>query len=621
MELFKFEKTSLGKYCYAVAFNHDTRSAKYFNYFMEVLGSLRDKKYDARSKMWLVDEEGMNKFYQLQKKLYPTKKKKPAINVSIKKKKVINWEDIGTTMKLPPYSYQKQVIQFIVTPHGQDNSHDTLITAPCGSGKTAIAIGAYLECLRRGVIEGPGMIVVKASLKFQWFKEVEKFSDLKPRIVKTYSECVGSIAGMIKRREQKIQKVSIEESKQLKQEIKDLKDSREKIFYDQFSDADLYILNYETLNDEKVREAMLKIAPQFIASDETQYIKGASNKRSRSLHKFNSAKVKIGATATPVQRDPRDIYGLFKFIHPELFKNSKSFNALYVRYGYGYQVIGAKNEKKLNEKISPYTFILTKEEVAKQLPKLMVSQRYCELGEKQREVNDAFMEELEELNEKEKALTKGMSEAEVKSNEEIMKLEAAISARQTFLQELTLSEELFKDSESPLAKKFITGDSSMKLQVLKDIVTEIVESGEKVVIFSRFARMQPIITSELLSVSELKGIKIAYIRGDLSAEQRYEEVYTKFRDNDDYKVLVCSDAGAEGVNLSLCKYMIEMEPAVSYAIQTQRHGRLERADSVHDTVHVVQLIAENSWDEIMLKSIEKKEKYDRSIIKGKDVID
>ena len=70
------------------------------------------------------------------------------------------------------------------------------------------------------------------------------------------------------------------------------------------------------------------------------------------------------------------------------------------------------------------------------------------------------------------------------------------------------------------------------------------------------------------------------------------------------------------LNLSLCKYMIEMEPAVSYAIQTQRHGRLERADSVHDTVFVTQLIMEDSWDEIMLKSIAKKEKYDGSIVRG-----
>jgi SNF2 family DNA or RNA helicase len=264
-------------------------------------------------------------------------------------------------------------------------------------------------------------------------------------------------------------------------------------------------------------------------------------------------------------------------------------------------------------------YILTKEEVSKHLPKLVVSQRYCDFSEKQQAANDTLMEELEELSEKEKAITKGMSEKEIKSSEEVMKLEAAIAARQTFLQELTLSEKLLEQSSSDIAKKLVTGDKSSKLQVLKDMVSEIVDSGEKVCIFSRFAKMQPIIAEAIHSVPELKNVGIAYVRGELSSERRDEEVYTKFRDNDDYKVLVCSDAGAEGLNLSLCKYLIELEPAVSYAIQTQRHGRLERADSVHDTVFVTQLIASNSWDEIMMKSIEKKEKFDMSIIKGVDL--
>ena len=77
-----------------------------------------------------------------------------------------------------------------------------------------------------------------------------------------------------------------------------------------------------------------------------------------------------------------------------------------------------------------------------------------------------------------------------------------------------------------------------------------------------------------------------------------------------------SSSANEGVNLSACKYLIEMEPADSYLEQTQRRGRIERADSIHDTVYVYQLIAEKSFDEISLKIIDKKERYDAQIIKG-----
>ena len=613
-------------FCYAVDFNGALNS-NHFNLFAQMLSRL-DTKFELETG-WLINESGLQRFKALDEAIFgknadkpkqktKTMKEKMGGLISVSRKIVEDWKDVGVGMKLQPYDYQKQVIKFITTPHGPDNSHDTLIVSPCGSGKTPILIGAYLECHNQGIVTGPGMIVVKASLKPQWLKEVTKFTHLTPRIIKTFSECTESETALLKTREARLKRADDDLKASLKKEIKEIKSMAKRKFEEQFKGVDLFILNYETLNDEKVQKAMKKVGPEFVGSDESHYIKGADNKRSRSLYKFNDAKVKVGATATPVQRDPRDIYGIFKFVHPDTFVNSKSFNAMYVKYGYGYQVIGAKNEKLLNEKIAPYMFILTKSEVAKQLPKLVVSQRYCDLTDKQLEVNDTFKQELDELSEKRKAITKGMNEAQIRSSEEVKSLDAAISSRQTFLQELTISEELLKLSDSPIAKKFITGSKSSKLAALKDIVLEVVESGEKLCIFSRFAKLQPIIADALHSVPELSKMKIAYIRGDLDADVRYEEAYTKFCNDDDYKVLVSSDAGAEGLNLSQCKYMVEMEPAVSYAIQTQRHGRLERADSVHDNVHVIQLIANDSWDEVMLKSIAKKEQYDMSIIKGID---
>ena len=146
-------------------------------------------------------------------------------------------------------------------------------------------------------------------------------------------------------------------------------------------------------------------------------------------------------------------------------------------------------------------------------------------------------------------------------------------------------------------------------------VSEIIDSGEKVIIFSKFERMQQILTEAIHKKID-KNIKIAYVSGSLSAEKRYEEAYTKFKDNEEYKVLLCSDAGAEGLNMGHCKQLIEYDLAVSYAIQTQRHGRLERADSVHYNVIVYQLIANNSWDEIQERIVEKKEGFDLDIIKS-----
>ena len=70
------------------------------------------------------------------------------------------------------------------------------------------------------------------------------------------------------------------------------------------------------------------------------------------------------------------------------------------------------------------------------------------------------------------------------------------------------------------------------------------------------------------------------------------------------------------LNLSECKYLIEYDLATSYAIQTQRQGRLERADSIHKNVFVYQLIGNDSWDVIQQRIIDKKEGFDANIIKS-----
>ena len=62
--------------------------------------------------------------------------------------------------------------------------------------------------------------------------------------------------------------------------------------------------------------------------------------------------------------------------------------------------------------------------------------------------------------------------------------------------------------------------------------------------------------------------------------------------------------------------MIEYDLAISYAIQTQRQGRLERADSIHKSVFIYQLIANDSWDTIQQKIINKKQLFDNDIIKS-----
>lgn len=543
-------------------------------------------QYNLNNKTWIVSE---SIYQELENKF-----------------SVDSYFNLGSCMKLQPYDYQKEIANFIL------HNKKALVVAPCGAGKTPVVICSYLEALHKNVINGPGLIVVKASLKYQWKQEVSKFSDLKATVIQTYAELTSNITNRIKNRESKKEK-----TKELKEEIKQLKKERSQLFKNQFKDYDLYICNYETLLDKEVSKELLAMNLEFVAADEIQYAKSNTSKRNKALAKFGNAKMTIGATATPVQNNPEDIYGLFKFIQPELFPKKSDFSSLYLKYGGYGRVIGAKNTRQLHAKIKPYMIIKDKKDVAKQLPRLVVNQLYCEFEPEQLEMSNKILDELTELKRKLEALDKTLSPAEVLHNEERTKLDAGIMARQAFAQELANSELLLSESESEMAKQYITGcKENHKLDLLMNLIEEIIESGEKVIVFSKFRRMQDVITNRIKEIKSLKDVKIAYVNGSISGDDRYNEVYTKFRDNDTYKILLCSDAGAEGLNASRCKYLIEYEAADSYAIQTQRHGRLERADSIHDTVFVYQLIVKDSYDEIGQKIINKKRKYDAEIVKG-----
>lgn len=581
-----------------------------FNDYINKIMSIPEKQFDFERKCWCFDEKGIEKVKRLFDVEKEELKKDVVLNNEYAKTVVTDYENIGQMMKLKPYEYQKEAIKFCL------DKKEALVVFPCGSGKTPIGIGVYLEARERGLIQGPGLIVVKASLKTQWKREVEKFSDLKATIIQTLKEKTASVQAKIRRRKNQLSKFQSEEKKkELEAEIAALEQEAERLFRGQFKDADLFILNYETLRDSKVRNELHKLKIEFIMADEVHQIKNRNSQRAKALYEFGDAKIKIGATATPIGKNPEDLFGIFKFVKPELFPKWGQFASMYIRYaGYG-RVVGFKNLDHLRKKIAMNLIVKSKEEISKQLPSLVVIQRYCEFEPAQQAVHDEIMATLDELKEKEFNIRKNIqSEAEAKSNEELLKLEAMILAHQTFAQQLANSEELFQMSDSEMAKKFVTGSRSNKVEMLVDLVEEILDSGEKVAIFSRFKKMQDVLTDRFEKA--FPGVKIAYVHGGLNHKERYKEVYEKFQEKDEYRILLMSDAGAEGINLSKCKYLIEMEPAESYQIQTQRHGRIERADSIHNTVFVYQLLCANSWDEIAMKIVEKKENFDAELIRG-----
>jgi SNF2 family DNA or RNA helicase len=593
---------------YVVRFKGEKRQ---FTEYINKVMSIPSKKYNFDEKCWMIPKEDI---VMLQTRFKDILYLEQVDNCVPKKVNASEYQNIGAMMKLQPYDYQKQAIKFAI------DQKNALIILPCGSGKTPIGIGTFLEARESEIIDGPGLIVVKASLKTQWVKEIEKFSDLSARIIKTPSEITLNIKNRIKNREKKLdqlmKKGKIKEAENLQLQIDGLIARAEKLFETQFDNCDLFVLNYETLKEDAVRNALRKKKIKFVFADEIHYVKSKDADRSKALYEFSDVVIRIGATATPIKKNYEDVFGLFKFICPTVFPTFNSFAKMYIKYaGFG-RIAGFRNEEHLQKKIAPYLMVKTKDEISDQLPKLIVMERYCHLTQEQQEASDRIMTELDELNEQVFSMrARCRTQADIDNNPELAKLEAKCMALQTFAQEMADSPELLTKSDSQLSKQYaIKSTKSAKLEMLANIVEEIIESGEKVCVFTRYERMHNIMEERIKKID--KTIKVARVSGSMNDKQRYAEIYDKFRDNDEYKVLLGTDSMAEGANLSKCQYVVEFDLAESYAIQTQRHGRIERADSIHKTAYVYQLIAYKSWDEIQKKIVEKKEGYDFRLFKS-----
>jgi superfamily II DNA/RNA helicase len=156
---------------------------------------------------------------------------------------------------------------------------------------------------------------------------------------------------------------------------------------------------------------------------------------------------------------------------------------------------------------------------------------------------------------------------------------------------------------------------SSKTENTIDLVEDIVQEGNKVIIFSKFVTSAKLLANDL--INKLK-INVLMYTGLEDQETRDNNI-AYFKESAVHNVLIGSDAMAEGLNLQVAKYVINFDQPDTYAIKTQRIGRARRAGSQFDNVVVYDMITANgvnakSKDEERLDNIEKNKDLSDALI-------
>ena len=342
-------------------------------------------------------------------------------------------------LKAQLYPYQEEGVKFALYKKA------CLIGDEMGLGKTLQAIA--LAGMKKEIFGFKRVLVITlASLKEQWKREIERFSD----------ETVVVVAGPARKR---------------------------KAIYQDGEDF-FAITNYEAvLRDVTI---ISRFKPDIVILDEAQRIKNFSTKTAEAVKRL-PRKHALVLTGTPLENKLEDVYSIVQFLDPQLLMPLWQFAADHFMISRNKKgnILGYRNLSALHEKLKPLVIRRKKEEVLKDLPDEVVNNYYVDLHEEQREIHSGYLQVLVSLMNK-KFLT-------------------PMDLRR--IQEILVRMRMVCDSTYLIDR---TTHISPKLTELASVIDELViQSRRKMVIFSEWTTMTFLIARHLSEVGipfvELSG--------------------------------------------------------------------------------------------------------------------
>ena len=145
---------------------------------------------------------------------------------------------------------------------------------------------------------------------------------------------------------------------------------------------------------------------------------------------------------------------------------------------------------------------------------------------------------------------------------------------------------------------------SDKIESILDTVQDIVDNGEKVILFTKFRTCATMVGNDIQNILKEPALLYTGAEDDVAREQAVDY----FKNTSTYNILIGTEAMAEGLNLQCAKYVINIDQPDTLAIKTQRIGRARRAGSVYNNVVVYDMITNStsrakSKDEERLENI------------------
>jgi superfamily II DNA or RNA helicase len=405
-----------------------------------------------------------------------------------------------------------------------------------GLGKTLQTL-AFIAAWRAAAGNSlPALIVCPSSLTFNWIAEARRFvPDLKTLLLEG--------------------------------------DSRHAQFA-KIPEAHLVVTSYALLR----RDIMALSANQFgvMVLDEAQHIKNPTTQNAQAAVSLKAG-ARFALTGTPVENSLLDLWSLMQFSLPGYLGEKTHFLEQYTQNSE--QPMPAESNSRLKKRIKPFLLRRMKSQVLPELPEKTEQVLMCPMNAGQRQVHQQIIE----------ATQNSLSELNGKNaGQERMKILAALTRLRQAACDLRL-----------LKLEGKTDGDSGKMELLGELLDELMDSGQRVLIFSQFTTMLGLIRERL------KASKTRFCYLDGSTKDRQAEV-ERFQNSDDIPVFLISlKAGGFGLNLTAASAVIHFDPWWNPAAEAQASDRVHRIGQKR-AVTIYKLIAAGSIEEKLHKLQQRK---------------
>jgi SNF2 family DNA or RNA helicase len=348
----------------------------------------------------------------------------------------------------------------------------------------------------------------------------------------------------------------------------------------------LVLSSYSLLHRD--RELFEQVKWAGVILDEAQNIKNPQTKQAQAARAI-MGEFRIALTGTPVENHVGDLWSILEFLNPGWLGTNGEFRKNF------FVPIQAQQDADAAGQLKRLTgpFILrrlkTDRAIIADLPDKLEMKVYCNLTREQATLYAAVVEEL---------------------NRSLEALEG-IGRKGEILATLTRLKQVCNHPAHFLGDHSEVGDRSGKLARLTEMLEEVLEAGERALVFTQFTEMGELLKRHL---QETFGREVLFLHGGVPREQRTRMVERFQNDPEGPRVFLLSlKAGGTGLNLTAATHVFHFDRWWNPAVEDQATDRAFRIGQTKN-VQVHKFVCVGTVEEKIDEMIERKQQVASRVV-------